>query len=62
MCVGGGGEGGGWGLALRSPKLCSVWHSLLLLLVDQDVELSAPSAEPCLFAWHSHHDGNELNL
>ena len=41
----------------------SVEHSLLLLLVNQDLELLTPSA-PCLLArcHGSRHDDNGLNL
>ena len=41
-----------------------VAHSLLLLPVDQNVELSAPSLVPCLpgCCHASHHDDNGLNL
>jgi hypothetical protein len=51
----------GW--ALRSPML-SVAHILLLLLVDQDLELTAPSLALCLpLRCHaSHHDDNGVNL
>lgn len=41
-----------------------VGYSSLLLPTDQDVELSAPSPEPCL-PRHSHatyHDNSGLNL
>lgn len=42
----------------------SVVHSLLLLPVDQDVDLSAPFLVPCLAALchTSHRDDNGLNL
>jgi hypothetical protein len=42
----------------------SVAHSLLLLSVDQDVKLSAPSLAPSLpgYCHASHHDDNGLNL
>jgi hypothetical protein len=56
----------GWGWALRSSmlKLCSVWHSLSLLPVDQYVEVSASSLAPCLpgCCHASCHDDNGLNL
>jgi hypothetical protein len=42
----------------------SVAHSLLMLPVDQDVELLAPSPEPCLpgCCHASCHDDNGQNL
>ena len=41
----------------------SVTHSLSLLLVNQDTELSAPSPAPCLPALlHVLHDDNGLNF
>jgi hypothetical protein len=42
----------------------SVAHSPLLMLMDQDVELLAPSPAPCLPACchASHHDDNGLDL
>jgi hypothetical protein len=49
---------------LYAQAIPSVGHSLLMLLVDQDVDLSAPSLVPCLPACYhvSHHDCNGLNL
>jgi hypothetical protein len=53
---------GGWALSSPMLKLCPMWT--LLLLLDPDVELSAPSPAPCLpGCYHaSRHDDNELNL
>jgi hypothetical protein len=56
-----------WGQTLRS-YICSsythVTHSLLLLLADQDVALSAPSPAPppTTQCYVSLHDDNGLNL
>ena len=50
-----------WLWSLRSPmlKLHPLWHSFLLLCVEQDVELSAPAPGLC---HASCHDNNGLNL
>ena len=49
---------------LYAQAMLSVVHSLVLLPVDQDVELSAPSPAPCLpeCCHIYHHNGNGLNL
>jgi len=50
--------------ASYAHSMPSVAHRLLLLSVDQDVELSAPSLAPSLpgHCHASHHDDNGLNL
>ena len=49
------------GKAQAPPRVAA---SFLLLSVDLDVELSAPSSAPCLSAYHHvfHHDDNRLNF
>lgn len=49
---------------VHAQAILSVTHSLLLLSMDQDVELSVPSVASCLPACHhvSCHDDNGLNL
>ena len=56
--VGGSASLVGWTLEFQKTKPVPV------LPVDLDVELSAPSLEPCLPARHdaSHHGNNGLNL
>jgi hypothetical protein len=52
-----------WDLRFYKLKLGLVWHSLLLLPVDQDVELSAPSLAPCQPAHcHASRHDDRLNL
>ena len=55
-----------WGVRFEVSYVLkpSVVHNLLLLSVDQDVELSAPSLALCLSACchASYHDGKGLNL
>lgn len=50
----------GWAFWSPMLKLHPVYHNLLLLPLDQDVELSTPSPAPCLSA--CHHEDNTLNL